>query len=102
MGLIALFDTIYESHCTISTNFYLFQLTFTFIYSNFSKKFPVSTKQADRKQIGPQDAAGMSQKSGDLLICQLFLAQASYFANSNLMEMKSQIYFHLQFKVVFL
>ena len=80
----------------------LFQLTFTFNYSTFGKKFSISIKQTDPKQTGPQDVAGMSQKSGDLLICQLFLAQASYFANSNLVEMKSQIYFHLQFMVVFL
>ena len=37
MSLIALFDTIYGSHCTISANFY-------FIYCTFNKKFLVSTK----------------------------------------------------------
>ena len=37
MGLITLFDTIHGSHCII-------QLTFTFIYSTFNKKFSVSAK----------------------------------------------------------
>ena len=37
MGLTALFCTIYGSRCTI-------QLTFTFIYSTFSKKFLISAK----------------------------------------------------------
>ena len=37
MGFIALFDTIHESHYTISANFYLYLRT-------FNKKFSVSTK----------------------------------------------------------
>ena len=37
MSLITLFDTIHGSH-------YIIQLTFTFIYSTFNKKFSVSAK----------------------------------------------------------
>ena len=37
MGLIALFDTIYESHCTISVNFYLYLQYFQQKVFNFSK-----------------------------------------------------------------
>ena len=37
MSPTALFDTIYVSYCTI-------QLTFTFIYSTFSKKISISIK----------------------------------------------------------
>ena len=37
IGPITLFGTIHESHCTI-------QLTFTFIYSTFNKKFSISAK----------------------------------------------------------
>ena len=39
MSPIALFDTIHESHCTISTNFYLYLQYFrqkNFIFSNIS------------------------------------------------------------------
>jgi len=37
MGLIILFDTIYMSHRTISTNFYI-------IHSTFSKEISISAK----------------------------------------------------------
>ena len=37
MSFTAIFDTIYESYCTISTNFYLY-------LQYFSKKFSVSAK----------------------------------------------------------
>ena len=37
MGSTALFDTIHESHYTISTKF-------TFIYSTFNKKILISVK----------------------------------------------------------
>ena len=37
MDFTALFGIIHESYCTI-------QLTFTFIYSTFSKKFSISAK----------------------------------------------------------
>ena len=37
MDLTALFGIIHESYCTI-------QLTFTFIYSTFNKKFSISAK----------------------------------------------------------
>ena len=43
-----IFATIHESHCTFlglfMSSIVLFQLTFTFIYSIFSKKFLVSAK----------------------------------------------------------
>ena len=44
----------------------LFQLTFTFIYSIFSKKFLVSVKLADPKQTLSERLKGNNQKSWGL------------------------------------
>ena len=61
----------YECHCWLASN----------TKQNFA--LALSTSETRRawfrfsRLVGPQDAVGMSQKSGDLLICQLFLALAS-------------------------
>ena len=46
IGLIAFFDPIYESHCTISANFYLYLQYFQQKISNFSK---INESQTDPK-----------------------------------------------------
>ena len=41
MDLTALFSTIYESYCTISTNFYFYLQYFKRKIFNFNKKKPI-------------------------------------------------------------
>ena len=61
----------YECHCWLA--------------SNTKQNFALALSNSETRRawfrfsrlLGPQDAVGMPQKSGDLLICQLFLALAS-------------------------